>query len=81
MLYVDPAAKPQRHSEAIPTWSKHALAGCGPWGHSGMGDPFFGDLAVLGWSLWCETCHVLQLALLPRPEPESALPIVQGEVL
>lgn len=44
------------------------------WGHSGHEVtlerviPFFGDPSVLRWAFWCETCHVSQLALLPRPE-------------
>ncbi|MCY3923360.1 MAG: hypothetical protein OXG27_13350 [Chloroflexi bacterium] len=46
------------------------------WGHEGHEVtlerviPFYGDPGVLRWAFWCETCHVSQLALLSRPQPE-----------
>lgn len=57
------------------------------WGHTGHEVtlerviPFFGDPRVLRWVFWCETCHVSQLASLSRPEPESASPTGEREVL
>ena len=56
------------------------------WGHAGHEVtlerviPFYGDRRVLRWAFWCETCHVSQLALLSRPEAESALQVGQREV-
>ena len=28
---------------------------------------FYGDPGLLRWTLWCETCHVVHVALLERP--------------
>ena len=42
--------------------------------------PFYGDPRVLRWAFWCETCHVMQLALLSRPEPARAQPARDSEV-
>lgn len=56
------------------------------WGHAGHEVtlerviPFYGDRRVLRWAFWCETCHVSQLALLSRPEPESTPQMGQREV-
>ena len=56
------------------------------WGHAGHEItlerviPFYGDPGVLRWAFWCETCHVSQLALLSRPEAESALQVGKREV-
>lgn len=43
------------------------------WGHEGCDVtlermvPFFADPGVLSCRFWCETCHVEQVALIPRP--------------
>ena len=48
------------------------------WGQAGQEvalervKPFYGDPRLLRWSLWCETCHVSQVALLARPASSSS---------
>ena len=71
-------AEPQAEHQlnALALMAEQANGELEAWGHAGCEIsvervlPFFGDPGVLSWHLWCETCHVSQLALLARPDDQ-----------